>query len=134
MRRDQLAEGARAADRTSRGAQATATLIETGESDEARRHAEEATRVADYVLNLLLPEGAPPPGGNKAADTLPLHLRDTPASRRLLAAVEEAVGADVDHERGRMQDGEPCGWGETFAGLALTLRVEVEGPAGGGRD
>jgi hypothetical protein len=36
----------------------------------------------------------------------------------------------IDWERGWLHDGEPAGYGETLAGMAMTLRLEVCGPAG----
>ena len=63
------------------------------------------------------------------------HLLDTPANRRLLAALDAAVEAanEVDRERGWIDaDGASVGIGETLAGMALTTSVEVFGP--GGRD
>ncbi len=54
-------------------------------------------------------------------------------SRDLLALLDQAAdaGAAVDRERGSVdRDGDPTGWGELMAGLALRLRMDVQGPAG----
>jgi hypothetical protein len=65
---------------------------------------------------------------------------DTPATRRLLAAVRAAVDAAevVDAERGNvvapdaiLLPGESRGtaWAETLSGIAQRLKIEVEGPS-----
>lgn len=95
--------------------------------------ARQGNEKAQTALRLLRALGAAAPGGPVARDTLPLDLLDTPGTRRLLSALEEATraGEAVDRERGWVgADGEPTGYGETLAGMALQLRVEVMGPAG----
>ena len=87
--------------------------------------------------------GASPPDGAGAPADVPLALLDTPATRRLLAALRAAVGAAeaVDAERGHVLPGfipllrgetRGTGWAETLSELAERLRVEVEGPTGCG--
>jgi hypothetical protein len=106
----------------------------TGPDDErARALFRRSVETLHAALARLEALGATIPGvaGTTPTET-PLHLLDTPASRRLLAALEEAAkaGADVDRERGWMHDGEPAGYGETLGGMAMTLRIEVVGPVG----
>jgi hypothetical protein len=92
-----------------------------------------AVETLQATLARLETIGATIPGVAGTTPTAtPLHLLDTPASRRLLAALEEAAkaGAEVDRERGWMHHGEPAGYGETLAGMALSLGLEVCGPVG----
>lgn len=100
---------------------------------EALEEARKARKASEQILNRLIAMGAKRPGSAVAADALPLHLMDTPANRRYLAALEAAAeaGAAVDRERGWIDaNGESTGHGETLAGLALLTRREVHGPEG----
>jgi hypothetical protein len=100
---------------------------------EAFEQMKAAGQAADDALRRLVALGANRPGTPVAADVVPLHLLDTPATRRLLSSLEAAVAAaaEVDRERGWVDDaGEPTGWGETLAALTLTLGREVYGPQG----
>ena len=116
--------------------QAHLLLLDTPEHREALEHVMRARQTAWTTYRSMLDAGAAPVESYGVPSPVPLHLLDTPATRRLLAALEAATEAanDVDRERGWLHEGEPAGWGETLAGMAYTLRVEVEGPAGGGRE
>ena len=133
---------ARDVQRAQRAALAAEHLAQPGadpeEAGQAPQFAREAVRACEDALQRLLALGADlsRPGFVPARDQLPLHLLDTPASRRLLASLEAAAeaAAEVDRERGWVHEGEPCGYGETLQGLAATVRQEVEGPRGSGRE
>ena len=131
-RQDQLDAAARLTDRAHDEAAYAGGMLRRGDTQSAAKHAKAAEDAAENALEILLALGARRPGQAVAADSLPLELLDTPASRRLLAALEEAqkAGEALDRERGWLHDGEPCGWGEMLGGMVLTLRVEVEGPQG----
>lgn len=125
---------ARAVDRAHDEAAYANAHLGRGDVDTARRCALAAKAAASDALGMLLTMGARRPGDPVAADVLRLDQLDTSASRALLAALEAAqqAGEALDRERGWLQDGVPCGWGETLAAMALTLRIEVEGPKGRG--
>jgi hypothetical protein len=98
----------------------------------AHAAADSSRTALDYLgaLGATIPgiEDTPP-----VKSDVPLHLLDTPATRRLVAVLELAAqaGAAVDKERGWIDgDGDPVGYGETFAGMLTALRVEVSGPRG----
>jgi hypothetical protein len=113
-----------------------ANAIQTGDTSNLRAAYEQAKQArtnAEQALNRLLSLGVARPGPAVARDALPLSLLDTPATRRLLAALEAAAeaGAAVDKERRWVdEDGEPVGHGETLAGMALVIRREIFGPEG----
>ena len=93
------------------------------------QEANAATQRASMALQQL---GADVPEAARPLD-VPLHLMNTLATRRLLAALREAKYAAqlVDTERGWILDsGEGCGWVDTVGDIAERLRQEVEGPGG----
>lgn len=86
---------------------------------------------------LLIGMGAARPGLRVAKDALRLDQFDTPATRRLLVALQEALAAAqlVDEERGWVDEGgEGIGWAETIGGWELRLQREVLGAVGSGRE
>ena len=107
--------------------------------------ANEANERAQATYQLLYAAGgrAPEydfPGPSDADPLRAMAQADTPATRRLLAAVRAAVDAAevVDAERGNvLPDDFPLlpgesrgtGWAETISNLAQRLKIEVEGPA-----
>jgi hypothetical protein len=97
------------------------------------QEADKANDTARSIVRRLIAMGASRPGKPAPVDTLPLELLDTPATRRLVEALETAASAaaDVDRERGWIDaDGEPSGIGETLAGLLYQWRRDVYGPSG----
>ena len=105
--------------------------------DKAIEQAQAAKDAAETALHVLLALGAKRPGASVARDTLRLDQLDTPASRALLAALEQAAeaGARLDRERGWTdKQGNPTGFGETLEGMAYQLRTEIHGPDNGGRE
>jgi hypothetical protein len=81
--------------------------------------------------------GAQPPGLRVGRDTLRLDQLNTPASQRLLRALQEAQKAAqaLDEERGWVdEDGYGIGWAETIGGWEIGLRREVMGAEGSGRE
>jgi len=142
----------RAASRSVDAALATVALLleadATGEPPNAAallHAANAANEQAQATYQLLHAAGgrAPEYDFARPSDADPLRAlaqADTPATRRLLAAVKAAVAAaeEVDAERGNvlpahlpLQPGESrgTGWAETLSELALRLKIEVEGPA-----
>jgi hypothetical protein len=98
---------------------------------EALRAAESAQQALVYAL------GAQNPGLRVARDSLRLDQLDTPATRELLASLQETVrlAQAVDAERGWVdEDGYGIGWAETVGALELVLRREVMGAEGAGRE
>jgi hypothetical protein len=107
--------------------------------------ANEANEQAQTTLRLVLQAGATrpesvPPRPSDADPLRAMAQADTPATRRLLAAVRAAVDAAevVDAERGNvvapdaiLLPGESRGtaWAETLSGIAQRLKIEVEGPS-----
>lgn len=107
--------------------------------------AEQAASAAGHALAGLQRLGARlapvNPGASPAAVPVPLHLLDTPDTRRLLALLEEAqqVAERIDRERGRtvgeemeLPPGQSRGTdlAETISEIALRVRTEVHGPKG----
>lgn len=122
--------------RIAQTAAAFAGALIPGDLEEAKRQAKTAREACTDAVTRLGAMGAKIPGvedaPTPAAWVVPLNLLDTPATRRLLAVLEEAAaaGAEVDRERGWLDaDGDPTGYGETYEGRALALRSEVFGPA-----
>jgi hypothetical protein len=108
---------------------------------ELRPLADAANNAIQRAHRFLLASGARDPDLPTTAAPVPLHLLDTPDSRRLLALLEEAQAAAerVDAERGRalpadtpLLPGESRGTdlAETISEIALRVRVEVQGPKG----
>jgi len=128
----------------SREAQHADQQLHYGNVPAARERLSSVDQAAQEALRLLLGAGAARPASVPApkSDADPLRAlaqADTPAARRLLAAVRAAVEAaeEVDAERGNvlpahlpLQPGESrgTGWAETLSELALRLKIEVEGP------
>ena len=88
------------------------------------------------MVRALVAAGAVDPAGRLTALTtaltqsVPLHLLDSPATRRLLEALRAAehAAAAVDTERGWLRDGEPCGYTDAVAALARPVALDVHGP------
>lgn len=82
---------------------------------------------AAEALGAATPAGVP----TRSTEPTPLHLMDTPANRRLLAALVEAHKAalEVDEERGIYD-----GFAEVLESFAAERRDEVFGSVGGGRE
>lgn len=107
-------------------------------------HAEEATHALDAANDsvqsakgILIALGAVRPGLRAAKDSLRLDQLDTPATRRLLASLQETLrlAQAVDEERGWVDaDGDGIGLAESVGALELVLRREVLGPEGSGRE
>ena len=98
---------------------------------DSARAAGSASEILVYGL------GAANPGLRVSRDVLRLDQLDTPASRRLLSLLQDALVAaqELDQERGWVDaDGEGIGWAETIGGWELGLRREVYGARGGGRE
>ncbi len=115
------------------------------EPERLRDSADAANDTIQRTYRLLLDMGGRTPDGVPPRRETPLHLLSTPATRRLLDTLRLAV-ADaelVDAERGNvlppdfpLQPGESrgTGWAEVLSEIALRLKIEVEGPRGGGRE
>ena len=136
---DRAARHVREAHKMAGGAQVLAATAHRAEDPpatmaevtELARLSGEASATA---LRLLIALGAARPGPAVATDALRLDQLDTPASRRLLSALEAAAeaGAALDRERGWVDaDGDPIGHGEHLGGLVLAMRTEIYGPKGG---
>jgi hypothetical protein len=146
MHADQVAldRAARLCDQAGDEARRADQQLHYGNVAAAREHLTTVDQAAQEALRLLLQAGATRPANvpPRRADADPLRAMaqaDTPATRRLLAAVRAAVDAaeEVDAERGNvlpahlpLQPGESrgTGWAESISNLAERLRVEVEGP------
>ena len=114
-----------------------------GNVEAARARLTSAVEASQMGLRTLLDAGARVKGIPAAAPADPLRalaLADTPATRRLLTVLGQAVEAAevVDAERGNVlpahlplqpDESRGTGWAETLSGLALRLKIEVEGPA-----
>ncbi len=154
-RADQAAldQAARLCDRAHKDALRAGFALHRGNVADARERMNASADATWETMQRLLEAGAARPVTvpAPAADADPLRAlaqADTPATRRLLAAVRAAVAAaeEVDAERGNvlpahlpLQPGESrgTGWAETLSELALRLKIEVEGPADhrqGGRE
>jgi hypothetical protein len=139
-----LNQAARLCDRAHKDALRAGFALHRGNVAAARERITASADATWETLQRLIEAGAARPANvpAPAADADPLHalaLADTPATRRLLAAVRAAVtvAEEVDAERGNvlpahlpLQPGESrgTGWAETLSELALRLRIEVEGP------
>lgn len=137
----------RLADYSAEAARAVVTLLADAEAAGRapdlfvlRAAADAAGDLAQTVFKALQQAGAVIPD-LPAPPPIPLHLLDTPDTRRLLALLTEAqaVAERVDAVRGRTLPADvPLGAGqsrgtdlaESISELARRLRVEVEGPAG----
>jgi hypothetical protein len=126
-----------AAVRRAQEAAGLAEMVATYDGKTAHEQALAARRSCDTAIEYLDAMGAhiPEIGGGPAPvrSQVPLELLDTPETRALVAALEAAAaaGAAVDRQRGWVDsDGDPVGYGETFAGFLAALRVEVYGPKG----
>jgi len=140
-----LDRAARLCDRAGDEARRADQQLHYGNVAAARERLSSVDQAAQEALRLLLQAGAARPASVPApqSDSDPLRAlaqADTPATRRLLAAVRAAAEAaeEVDAERGNvlpahlpLQPGESrgTGWAETLFELALRLKIEVEGPA-----
>ncbi len=116
--------------------QAELLLIDAGDFG-ALQHVTRARETVFTTYRAMVDAGAAPSNGAGVSAPVPLHLLDTLNARRLLRALQEAadLAEAVDQERGwTMADGTPCGLSETISDMAERLRLEVEGPAGGGRE
>lgn len=101
----------------------------------ARAYEELACEDMERVLRLLAHHGANA-DGLPHLDQVPPELRDTPCSRRLLAALEECLDAARAVDQERRQDwseagtlsrrSRPAGWAGTLTSLVERLRIEVE--------
>jgi hypothetical protein len=136
---------ARLCDRAHKDALRAGFALHRGNVTDARERITASADAAWGTLQRLLEAGAARPANvpAPAAEADPLRdlaLADTPATRRLLAAVRAAMDAaeEVDAERGNvlpddfpLQPGESrgTGWAETISNLTQRLRIEVEGPA-----
>lgn len=112
-------------------------LIHHGDTLQAQELLQSAKSASWGAYRRLVDVGAEPVEGDGVVAAVPLHLLDTPATRRLLEALRTATdaAAAVDQERGwTLKDGTPCGWGGTLAGMTERLRVEVDGPRGRGEN
>jgi len=139
-----LDRAARLCHTAGREAQFADQQLHYGNVPAARERLTTAVAASQQGLRMLLEAGAARPATVPApkSDADPLRAlaqADTPATRRLLAAVRAAVAAaeEVDAERGNvlpshlpLQPGESrgTGWAETLSELALRLKIEVEGP------
>ena len=126
----------------------TKRALHFGALEDARRFTDQANDHAQAALRQLVAGGADAGtgwGANGGGQATPLHLLDTPATRRLLDTLRLAVmdAEAVDEERGNvlpdsiaLQPGESrgTGWAETLSEIALRLKIEVEGPRGGGQE
>ncbi len=111
-------------------------LVETGDTLRAREYLDTANEDAQRALQLLVARGAWFHDAQRASDVW-LHQLDTPATRALLGALARAneAAARVDRERGHvLPSGEGCGWSDAVGDVYHRLRLEVEGPRGGGRE
>ncbi len=89
--------------------------------------------MGQQVYRALVDAGAAPVAGAGVGKPVPLHLLDTPATRRLLDLLQSATdaAAAVDRERGwTLKDGTPFGYASSIGADAERLRLEVEGPKG----
>lgn len=134
----QLAKWAGACDRAGDAAALAGALLHQGDTLQARELIDEARTLCRHMHQALADAGAPLLPATAPAQT-PLHLLSTPAARRLLSALGEAVAVAeaLDAERGHVLPGDfpllpgesrGTGWAETLSNLAERLRVEVEGP------
>lgn len=120
----------------------SASDIERLDPVELARHAATTTVALDAahesvqsVQALLIALGAARPGLRAAKDALRLDQLSTPATRRLLSALQEAQAAAqlVDEERGWVDgSGEGIGLAESVGALEIVLRREVQGVKGSG--
>lgn len=104
-----------------------------GRHDAAAEHIEAARMQTWQLKRAAEALGAATPAGvpTRSTEPTPLHLMDTPANRRLLAALVEAHKAalEVDAERG-IHDG----FAEVMESFAAERRDEVYGSAGSGHE
>jgi hypothetical protein len=130
-----LDRAGRAADRSVRSILEAQGALMQGDPDEARFHVDEANEAAQNLFLLLRDAGANVPGAPASAP-IPLELLDTPATRRLLDALQYAVecAQTVDRERGWTMDGTASGEGigltDSVGDVYERFRQQVEGPRG----
>jgi hypothetical protein len=126
---------AAAAVREAQVATALAGALVSSDPGQATEQARAAKKHCLTALEYLEALGARIPGVEGAQPPAPVRLEmlDTPANRRFHVALEAAAAAaaEVDRERGNVdRDGEPTGYGETLAGMAMTVGTEIYGPEG----
>jgi hypothetical protein len=133
--RDTLDRAGRATDRAVRAVLDTQAALLEGDPLEARQSADAANEAAQSAYLTLIQAGASVPN-TPAPVPVPLHLLDTPATRRLLDALQYAMqcAQDVDRERGWTIDGTPSGEGigmtDSVGDVYERFRQQVEGPKG----
>ena len=128
----------RAANRTVEAVLDTVEMLLRDDVPAAKTAALVANEAAQNAFLLLVAAGANVPAA-PAAREVPLHLLDTPETRRLLDLLRQAQAAAeaVDAQRGNvLSDDIPLGagesrgtgWAEEVSFLVERLRIEVEGP------
>lgn len=131
---DSLAHGAHLAT----AAQEAGKPLPPARGEEMAAHFTAAQASARQLHQLLVHGlGAQNPGLRVNRDSLRLDQLDTPATRRLLVCLQEALSAAqlVDEERGWVDaSGEGIGLAESVGALELVLRREVLGTEGSGRE
>jgi len=129
---DLLDRCGRAANRTVNCVLNTQVALLEDEPITARAEISDANEASQSLYLLLLQMGARVEDG-PAPEPVPLHLLSTPATRRLLDALQYAVecAQEVDRERGHvLADGTGTGLTDTVGDVYERLRQQVEGPRG----
>lgn len=129
----QLDRTTRTADLAVRSVLDAGERLAAGDLVSAAQHIRDADTASQSVYLALVRAGGDAGPGSVAPQTVPIELLDTPATRRLLDALQFAVSCaqEVDTERGwTLASGEGCGMVDTIGDIAEALRQQVEGPKG----
>jgi hypothetical protein len=129
---DLLERAGRAVNRAVDAILETVGCLRGGDVIGAGGAAEDADEAAQSALLALRAAGARVPELPPRTQ-VPIHLLDTPRTRRLLDALRHAAqcAQAVDEERGWvLASGEGCGLTDTVGDIYERLRQEVEGPKG----
>lgn len=123
---DTAAEGAREAHRLIGVAR---QAIKSGKTEDAIETLNTAQIAAWQSMKAAIRAGALEPKGTTTKEPTPLALLDTPANRRLLVALQDAVDAAgvVDKERGHSPTD---GFAAHLSALTTAVHLEINGPVG----